>query len=87
MTVQDLIDNGYEDVVVFGSGDKKDYDGCIIGVSHDNRAVYSRKLMVQWLMEQDKISEEEANEWIDYNTIRSLPYREDSPIVLEFEDA
>jgi hypothetical protein len=34
-------------------------------------------------MEDQGFTEEEAVEWIDYNTIRALPYMgEDGPIVL-----
>lgn len=39
--------------------------------------------MVQWLMEQDNMDYTEAVEWIEYNTIRSLPYVGDgAPIVM-----
>lgn len=38
MTEQELKDKGYEDVVFFRN---YGYDGCIIGITTDNRAVYS----------------------------------------------
>ena len=77
---QILLDNGYEDVVIF---ENESYDSALIGVTEDNRAVYSYKKMVQWCMEKNNCSEEDAMEWIDYNTIRSLPYAgEKSPIVV-----
>lgn len=43
MTRQDLVDNGHEDVVVF---ENPDFDGCIIGVTTDNQAVYSLRLIL-----------------------------------------
>ena len=59
------------------------YDSALIGVSHDDRAIYDYDLMVEWLMEDQGFTEEEAVEWIDYNTIRALPYMgADGPIVL-----
>ena len=75
-----LLDNGYEDIIIF-SGDS--YDDALIGVSEDGRAIYDFDLMVEWLMEQDHITSTEAIEWIEYNTIRSLPYVGDrAPIIM-----
>lgn len=66
-----ILDAGYENVVLFLSSS---YDDALIGVSEDGRAVYDFDLMVEWLIKTDGMSEEEAIEWIEYNTIRSLPY-------------
>ena len=77
---QRLLDAGYEDVIIF-SGDS--YDDALIGVSENGRAIYDFDLMVEWLMNQDGMDEEDAIEWIEYNTIRSLPYvGEKAPIVM-----
>ena len=75
-----LTEAGYEDVVIF-----KDfsYDDALIGVSHDNRAIYDYDKMIEWLVTTEEWSYEEAAEWIDYNTIRSLGYYgSDAPIVM-----
>ena len=80
MTDKELLaDNGYEDVVVF---ENFLYDGCLIGVTSDNRAVYSFSKMVEWLIKNEKFTEEEAVEWIDYNTIRACNYIGEAPIVM-----
>lgn len=77
---QRILDAGYEDVIIF-SGDS--YDDALIGVSEDGRAIYDFDLMVEWLMKQDNMDETSAIEWIEYNTIRSLPYVGDkAPIVM-----
>ena len=77
---QRIIDAGYEDVIIFANDD---YGDALIGISEDNRAVYDYNLMVEWLITHDKITEEEAVDWIDYNTIRSLPYiGEKAPIIV-----
>lgn len=62
---------------------EESYDNALIGVSHDGRAVYSFEKMVEWLVNRDGITELEAIEWIEYNTIRAIPYYGDkAPIVL-----
>jgi hypothetical protein len=70
---------GYEDVVIF---DNPSFDNALIGVSEDNRAVYDYDKMVIWLAITWAISREEAVEFIEYNTIRALPYYENHPIVM-----
>lgn len=82
MTRKDLCDLGYSDVVVF---EGEDYDGCIVGVTIDNRAVYSKPKMIHWYMEQHNCTIQEALEWIEYNTEGSLGF-ESSPILLEIDD-
>lgn len=75
-----LIANGYEDVIILSN---YSYDDALIGVTEDNRAVYDFALMVEWLCEKEGLSPEEAIEWIDYNTIRALPYAGDAaPIIM-----
>ena len=60
-----------EDAILF---DNMSYDGSIVGVTTDGRVVYDFDKMVEELMQDEEWSYEEAVEWIDYNTIRSLPY-------------
>lgn len=43
MTRQDLAEQGYGDVKCF---EAPDYDGCIIEISTDRRAIYSLAMMV-----------------------------------------
>ena len=74
-----LLENGYEGVKYLTDFS---YDTALIGVTHDDRAVYDYDLMVEWLMEDQGFTEEEAVDWIDYNTIRSLPYMPCPPVVL-----
>ena len=69
-----------EDIVVF---DNYDYDSALIGYTDDGRAVYEYGLMVQYLMVEEDMDELEAMEWIDYNTIRALPYAGDkAPVIM-----
>jgi hypothetical protein len=70
---QILEDNGYdaEDIVLLKD---ESYDSALIAVTHDFRAVYSYDKMVEWYMNKNGCSAEEAIEWIDYNTLRAIPY-------------
>lgn len=75
-----LLENGYEGTKYLTSFD---YEDAFIGVTFDGRAVYDYDLMVEWLMNHEKFTQEEAVEWIDYNTIRALPYMgDDSPVII-----
>ena len=61
------------------------YDKSIIGfTAEDGRVVYSYESMIQEFMEDEGCSEEEAQEWVDYNTMRALPYGDKghNPIVV-----
>lgn len=71
MNAAEYLENmGYEDIIVFD-----DYDiETLIGVDSENRAVYDYDKMVEWIMKTDKCSYDDAVDWIEYNTIRSLPY-------------
>lgn len=69
-----------EEVLIFTN---YDYAPAFIGLSHDNRAVYSYTKMVEYLMVDQGFSEEEALEWISFNTLGSLPPEDHTfPIIL-----
>ena len=80
-----LLEEGYEDVVIF---ENFSYDTAFIGVSEDNRAVYDYDKMIEYLVEVEGFEDEtEAIEWIEYNTIRALPYMENAPIIVRIFNA
>lgn len=69
-----------DNLIVF---ENPDYDSAIIGVTHDDRVVYDYDKMIVSLMDTDGMSAEEAAEFIDYNTIRAIPYAgEGAPVVI-----
>ena len=78
---QALIDLGLEDSIVF---ENPDFDSAIIGydaVKH--RVIYDFEKMIEHLMENDKMEYEDAIDFIEYNTLRAIPYMgENAPIVL-----
>ena len=78
--VKELIaDYEYEDVIIFSN---PDYASAFIGVSEDNRAVYDYDKMVEFLVDNDGMTDIEAVEFIEFNTIRALPYYENAPIII-----
>ena len=75
-----LLENGYEGIIFLTN---YSYDDALIGVTSDDRAVYDYELMVEWLINTEGFTEEEARDWIDYNTLRALPYMgEGAPVIL-----
>ena len=75
-----LLDYGYEGVKYLTN---YSYDTALIGVSDDNRAIYDFDLMIEWLMLEENFDYNDAIEWIEFNTIRALPYMgEGAPIIM-----
>lgn len=68
------------DAVVF---DNHSYDNSIIGTTFDGRAIYDFNKMVEELMSDEGWNEIDAIEWIEYNTMRALPYcGEKAPVIV-----
>lgn len=75
-----LVARGEEETVYFTN---PDFIDAIIGISDDGRLVYSYSKMVDSLMLGDHMSYEDAIEFIDYNTVRSIPYMgNNAPIIV-----
>ena len=75
-----LCDMGHADSIVF---DNPDYDDAIVGITDEGNVIYDFDLMVECLVKSDGISELEAIEFIEYNTIRAIPYAgEPAPIIM-----
>lgn len=75
---------GHEEAIVF---ENPSYDEAIIGIDSNERVVYDYDKMVRCLMKEDGMPYEDAIEFIEYNTIRALPYIPNSPIVTYTFDA
>lgn len=72
------------DAVVF---DNYAYDNSIIGTTFDGRAIYEFGKMVKELVDDEGWTEIDAIEWLEYNTIRALPYGgEKRPMVVYTEE-
>ena len=67
--------------------DNSSFDNSIIGVTLDDRLIYDYDKMIEELMEDDGMTFDEAMDWIDYNTIRALPYAGSmAPIIVQRVD-
>lgn len=59
------------------------YDKSIVGITEDGRLIYDFNKMVAEFARDEKCSEEEAIEWLEYNTLRAVPYLGDrAPIIM-----
>lgn len=77
---QELKEKEFDDTLLF---DNPSFDDSIVGYTEDGRAVYDYDMMVEELAKEDGISFIDAQEFIDYNTIRALPYAgEKAPIIV-----
>ena len=74
-----LCERGYEAAVVF---DGPDFDEAIVGVTDGGQVVYDYDKMVHCLRAFHGMTEEEAIEFIEYNTLRAIPYIANGPIVM-----
>lgn len=75
-----LLDNGLDGTPYFVDDN---YETAILGYTDEGNLVYSYDGMIEYLALKDNISYEEAQEWIDYNVIRTIPYMGDKkPIIV-----
>lgn len=78
MSREELLDWCEEGTVVL---EGEEYDRAIVGVSTDGRLVYDYDELVNVLMED--MTSEEAMDYLDYNTLRAIPYMGDkAPIIM-----
>lgn len=61
------------------------YDNSILGVSLNGAAIYSFSKMVEEYMTDTECTYEEAEQWVEYNTVRSLPYMPDPQPIIMYE--
>ena len=80
---QDIRNKLPPDAVVF---DNHAYDNSIIGTTFDGRAIYDCDKMIEELMQDEGWTDQEAIDWIEFNTIRALPYGgEKTPLIVYTE--
>lgn len=81
--IEEYLKEYYQDqeIILF---DNYDYATAFIGITNDNRAIYSYELMLEYLIAKCDMDLYDAIEWLDYNTIRVLEYTSISnkPLIL-----
>lgn len=80
--LREELQHQYDNELIFF--DMVAYDNSIIGITTDNRVVYSFSQMVEELSRDLEIDELDAIEWIEYNTIRASAYfsEPNAPIIV-----
>ena len=65
-----------------------DYSSAVVGISSTDVLIYSHSKMIEYLVKNFQFDESEAIEFIDVNTIASLPSaKEPRPIIMyDIED-
>lgn len=80
--VDKILDMGFEDVIIF---EAPSYDTAFVGVTNSNQAVYDYNKMIEYLVDNDDMTSEEAADFISYNS--SYYYGEDYPLIIyTYED-
>lgn len=75
-----IIEYELEDSIIF---ENPSYETAIIGYDiSSNRLVYDYNKMIDYLVEHDNMTPDDAIDFISYNTLRALPYVENGPIVI-----
>ena len=61
------------------------YDTAIIGRTFDGRLIYDYEKMIEYLLQKEDFTNfEAAEDWLDYNTLRTIPYMgEKAPLVVQ----
>lgn len=83
MTYDEVVEYAEENNLLIPIFDNPKFPNSILGISYDNRVIYDMEQMITDLMEEDDISYIDALEFIEYNTLRIIPYMgENAPIIL-----
>ena len=74
-TVKELCEyleaQGHEETMFF---ENPSFVKAIIGITDSGQLIYDYDLMISAAMEEEGWTDEEAIEWIEYNTLRTIPY-------------
>ena len=66
-----LEEQEHEDTIFF---EHPSFVKAITGISDSGQLIYDYNLMIAAAMEEEGWTYEEAVEWIEYNTLRTIPY-------------
>jgi len=60
-------------------------DNAIIGITDEGQLIYSYEKLIDCFSKNEDMTYEEAIEWVDYNTIRALPYFGEKRPLISYE--
>lgn len=67
-----VMDEDELDKIIVLEGDE--FADGFIGLTTDNHCVYGYERMIESLCKHNNWDETEATEWVEYNTMRAIPY-------------
>lgn len=74
-SVEELVEflkaQGHEETVFF---EHPSFVKAITGITDSEQLIYDYEMMIAAAMEEENWEYEEAIDWIEYNTLRSIPY-------------
>ena len=87
MTIDDINVFAKENDLEITILDNPSYESAIIGLSSNYEVIYDYDLMIKYLI-KDGMSGEDAIDFIEYNTMRAIPYvhSRNKPIILCIKD-
>ena len=78
------------DFYLLGDSDREKYYPAIIGLAKDKSHIaYSREKLIECYMKVNNWTYDEAEEWIEYNVERALPYYNSegkAPVIFDSEE-
>ena len=79
--IRDYIAEEHEEAAIFNI---PSYDNSIVGITDDGHIIYDYDRMVKEFMLENNVTMQEAIEFVEYNTLRTIPYIEETvrPIIL-----
>lgn len=82
--LREALDNyAKEQETTFPFFDNPSFDKSIVGISSDNRVIYDYNKMAREFAKDNHCSIQEAIEFIEFNTIRDIPFLgEKAPIIM-----
>lgn len=87
MTYEEVVNYAEDQEIELLMFNNPSFKNSIIGISYDGKVIYDYDLMVEDLMKEDNLNYEDAIEFIEYNTLRALPYMgEYAPIILSTKE-
>ena len=79
--IRDYIAEEHEEAAIFNI---PSYDNSIVGITDDGHIIYDYDKMIEEFMSENNVTMQEAIEFVEYNTLRTIPYIEEAvrPIIM-----
>ena len=79
--LRDYIAEEHEEAAIFNI---PSYDNSIVGITDDGHIIYDYDKMVKEFMSENNVTMQEAIKFVEYNTLRTIPYIEEAvrPIIM-----